>query len=131
MAEYKISNKNYRLLVFWIGIAATFAYRVIVVLNHYSAFWVEVAWHIGTIGFIWYFAHRFRVENNREKIIAERKLIYKIHRQKNLSEEDREALKYVLKSLRSSKAKWNYVAIFFFSAIALLYALIMDIVNLL
>lgn len=131
MAEYKISNKNYRLLIFWVGIAATFAYRVIVVLNHYSAFWVEVAWYIGTTGFIWYFAHRFRVENNREKIIAERKLIYKIHRQKNLSEEDREALKYVLKSLRSSKAKWNYVAIFFFSAIALLYALIMDIVNLL
>lgn len=131
MAEYKISNKNYRLLIFWVGITATFAYRVIVVLNYYSSFWVEVAWYVGTIGFIWYFAHRFRVENNREKIIAERKLIYKIHRQKNLSEEDREALKYVLKSLRSSKAKWNYVAIFFFSAIALLYALIMDIVNLL
>ena len=131
MVEYKISNKNYRLLVFGVGIAATFAYRVIVVLNYYSAFWVEVAWHIGTIGFIWYFAHRFRVENKREKIIAERKLIYKIHRQKNLNEEDREALKYILKSLRSSKAKWNYIAIFIFSALALLYALVMDIVKLL
>lgn len=129
MTEYKTSNKNYRLLVFWVGIAATFAYRVIVVLNYYSSFWVEIVWYVGTIGFIWYFAHRFRVENNREKIIAERKLLYKIHRQKNLSEEDREALKYVLKSLRSSKAKWNYIAIFIFSAAALIYGIIADIIK--
>jgi len=50
-----------RLLYFWIGIVATIAYRVIVVLNNVSAVWVQVAWYIGTVGFIFYFAHRFDV----------------------------------------------------------------------
>jgi hypothetical protein len=126
MPEYKTSKHFYRILVFWVGIIATFAYRIIVVLNYYSALWVEIAWYIGTIGFIWYFAHRYRVENKREELINEKKLSYKIFHKKELTDDDREALVYVLKGLKSSKARWNYIVIFTFSVIALVYALIND-----
>ncbi|PIT94044.1 hypothetical protein COU00_01105 [Candidatus Falkowbacteria bacterium CG10_big_fil_rev_8_21_14_0_10_43_11] len=124
--QTRTSNKYYRLLVFWVGIIATIAYRVIVVLNYYSAFWVQVAWYIGTIGFVWYFAHRYRVENNREKLIKAKRLTSKIYNDKRLNDGDRNALVYVLKSLQSSKAKWNYIAIFVFSALALLYGVYID-----
>ena len=123
MSKSKLSKKYYRVLLFWVGVIATFSYRIIVILNNYSQLWVEVAWHIGTIGFIWYFAHRYRVASSRASIIKERKLAYKIYNKKELSEGDRNALLYILKGLRSSKAKWNYIAIFVFSILALIYSI--------
>lgn len=115
------SSHTYRLLVFVIGIIATIAYRAIIIVSHYSQAWTDVIWYIGTIGFVWYFAHRYHIEKKRDNIILEHKLIQKINRNKELKETDREALEYTLKSLASSKSSWNYIAIFVASGIALLY----------
>jgi hypothetical protein len=123
----KTSRKAYRLLLFWAGIIATIAYRIIVVLNFYSALWVEIAWYIGTIGFVWYFAHRYNIEHKRKKLIIERKIIYKLYHNKPLDKGDRNVLLYIAKSLRSSKAQWNYIAIFAFSLLALIYAFYVNI----
>jgi hypothetical protein len=125
MAIYKTSNKYYRLWLFWLGIIATIAYRIIIILNEVNALSVKIAWYIGTIGFMWYFAHRYRVQEYRGKIIRERKLMEKVCNNQ-LDNEDCDALKYVLKSLQSTKAKWNYIVIFVFSAIALVYGIITD-----
>ena len=130
MDGHKTSKKFYRNLIFIIGIVATFAYRIIVILNHYSQLWVEIAWFIGTIGFIWYFAHRFRIENKRDKLIEERNLTEKM-RNKEVSQQDRDVIVYILKSLETSKAKWNYIFIFAFSLLALIYAIVVDINKLL
>jgi len=65
MSKNHLSHKFYRVWLFWVGVIATIAYRIIVILNYYSQVWVEIAWYIGTIGFIWYFAHRYRVEKRR------------------------------------------------------------------
>jgi len=120
--KIKTSRKYYRLMVFWVGIIATIAYRIIVVLNFYSPLWVEIAWYIGTIGFIWYFAHRYHVEHKRQKLVIKHRLAYKLYHNRPLNKEDRDVLLYVVKSLKSSKAQWNYIAIFTFSIIALIYA---------
>lgn len=128
--EYKTSNKYYRNLVFWVGIIATLCYRIIIILNYYSTILVSIAWYIGTIGFIWYFAHRYRVENKYVRIIREEKLQEKLCAHK-LEKDDCEALSYILRGLDSSKAKWNSIAIFVFSAIALIYAIFNDVVSLL
>lgn len=125
MANFHTSNKYYRLWLFWLGVIATIAYRIIVVLNQFSALAVDIAWYIGTIGFMWYFAHRWRVQNYRESIIKERNLEAKLC-SGELEKEDCEALQYVLKSLKSTKAKWNYIVIFFFSAAALVYGIVTD-----
>jgi hypothetical protein len=74
---------------------------------------------------VWYFAHRYRVQNYREGIIKKRKLLDKLC-DNDLNQEDCEALHYVVKSLSSSKAKWNYVVIFVFSILALIYGVITD-----
>jgi len=128
--EYSTSNKYYRVLVFWVGIIATLAYRIIIVLNYYSSLLVSISWYIGTIGFIWYFAHRYRVQNKYSQIIREKKLREKLCDQK-LSKDDCEALAFILRGLDSSKAKWNSIAIFVFSALALIYAIISDVASLL
>ena len=126
MSIYQTSNKYYRLWLFWLGIIATVAYRIIIILNNISTTAVKVSWYIGTIGFFWYFIHRYRVQNNRENIVKEKQLMKKVAEKQELSGDDRDALVYVLRTLRSTKAKWNYVVIFILSGLALLYGIITD-----
>lgn len=125
-----LSNKLYRRWMFVLGIIATIAYRIIVVLNGYNQIYVQIAWYIGTIGFVWYFAHRFKVENRRDRLITDLGLEEKIKNNKVLSDEERESLVYILTGLQTSLSKWNYIAIFFLSAIALIYGLLHDVLRL-
>lgn len=129
MARNNLSHRFYRVLLFWVGVIATLAYRIIVILNYYSQLWVEIAWYIGTIGFIWYFAHRYRVENKRDLLVENQRLAYKVEKGGKLSDKDKSALIYILKGLKSSKAKWNYIVIFLFSVLALIYATYVNIVR--
>ena len=123
----KLNHRYYRNFLFAIGIIATIAYRIIIVLNYYSAIWVEIAWYIGTIGFVWYFIHRYKVENKRDNLIEKLKLVKKIENKEELNDKERQATVYILKGLKTSLAKWNYIAIFVFSTIALIYAIYQDI----
>ncbi len=121
MTEFKIHSHWYRETVFAAGIVATIAYRIIIFLNYLpSHFWSDIVWYIGTIGFIWYFAHRYNIEKRRSLIIKERKLEAKVAGAKILSDDDRQALVQTLKSLESSKAQLNYIVIFIASGLALL-----------
>ena len=126
----KLHNKYYRTLLFVVGIIATIAYRIIIFLNDYNPMWVEVAWYIGTVGFVWYFIHRYNIENKRDYLIENLELAKKIENKEELSDEERNAAVYILKGLKTSLAKWNYIAIFVFSTIALLYAIYQDLINL-
>lgn len=121
------SNHTFRHLFFFIiGVIATIAYRAIVVLNDYSAYWVKVTWYIGTIGFAWYFWHRYQVENRRDKLVTELKLVEKTEQDIKLSPEEKKALTQVLTSLKNSLASWNYIIIFISSFIAIAYAIYFD-----
>lgn len=121
-----LNHRFYRYFIFAVGIIATIAYRIIVVLNYYSPVWVQIAWYIGTIGFVWYFIHRFQIEKKRQKLIERLQLINKVSQSDDFNAEEKQALAYVLSSLQTSLARWNYIAIFVFSAIALLYGLYQD-----
>jgi hypothetical protein len=122
------NNKNtFRHLFFFIlGVIATIAYRAIVVLNDYSADWVEITWYIGTIGFTWYFWHRYKVENRRDELVTKFKLTEKIKNNTPLNPEEQQALVTVLNGLQTSLAKWNYIIIFVSSFIAITYAIFSD-----
>ena len=122
-----LSHRFYRYFMFALGVVATIAYRIIVVLNYYSPVLVQIAWYVGTIGFVWYFAHRFKIEKRRQKLIERLQLITKVKQANNFNEEEKDALTYVLNSLQTSLASWNYIAIFVFSALALIYGLYQDV----
>jgi hypothetical protein len=62
METTKPNPKPIRLFYFWMGLAATVAYRLIIVFSFYSPLWVKVSWYIGTVGFILYFWHRYKIQ---------------------------------------------------------------------
>lgn len=130
MEGIKTSSKPLRLFYFWAGVLATLAYRIIIVLNFYSSTWVKISWYIGTIGFIIYFIHRFDVSKKRSSLIIEHRLREKLDNNTldELNKDDNEALGYILRTLVSSKERWNYYIIFILSGIALIAGILIDFV---
>lgn len=126
MEQIKPHNRALREFFFWSGIIATIAYRIIVVLNSYSSFWVSVAWYVGTIGFLIYFWHRYNISARRAKLIRENNLANKVRTCGALGDQERIALDYILSTLVSTKEKWNYIVIFVASALALIAGIYLD-----
>lgn len=115
-----------RLTYFWLGLIATFAYRIIIVLNFYEPYWVKAAWYIGTVGFIIYFWSRYRVVRQFDRLIEEQKLVGAVKQAKDISDDQRTALAYIIGTLDTTKAQLNYVAIFILSALALVAGIVLD-----
>lgn len=122
----KANPKWMRQFYFWTGIIATLAYRIIVVLNNYSPVWVQIAWYIGTIGFIIYFIHRYKISRKRSRLIKTYDLDKKVQTIEALNDKEKAALGYILRTLRSTKEKWNYIFIFAASGIALIWGIYAD-----
>lgn len=129
MEKPKLHSKSLRLFFFWAGILATFCYRAIVVVNNYSQFWAQVFWYVGTVGFIFYFAHRYQISEKRAKLIREYKLDEKIKMSSDFSPDEKDVMKYIFDTLQSSKEKWNYYFIFASSAVALILGFYLDFVR--
>lgn len=115
-----------RLFFFWSGVMATVAYRSIVVVNNYSKPWAQTLWYVGTIGFIFYFAHRYQISEKRSALIREHGLDKKIADIRGLDIQDKDAMRYIFHTLSSSKEKWNSIIIFVASGIALVLGLYLD-----
>ncbi|MFA5184524.1 MAG: hypothetical protein WC456_03265 [Patescibacteria group bacterium] len=126
----KLSHKLYRVWIFALGVSATIAYRIIIFLDGYEPYLMRAVWYVGTIGFVWYFIHRFRIENRRDRLITDLKLADKISDQTPLDAEERAALTYILSGLQTSLAKWNYIVIFIVSTLALAFSVYQDIIPL-
>ena len=119
--------KPVRLFFFWAGIIATVAYRIIIILNSYDPLWVKIAWYIGTIGFIFYFGHRFDVARKRANLVKDYKLIEAVDKADGINSQKKLALHYLVKTSLTSKSRWNSALIFILSLIALLIGVFMDI----
>ncbi len=126
MTLVKPHSKALREFYFWSGIVATFCYRIIVVLNNYSSYWSTVAWYVGTVGFIVYFAHRFQVSERRYELLKKYKILNKIQRSNEFSKNEKDASEYVLGTLLSTKERWNFIFIFVASTIALVWGAYLD-----
>ncbi|MBU1039337.1 hypothetical protein KKC17_03915 [Patescibacteria group bacterium] len=126
LPQTKTHSRLVREFYFWSGLVATLAYRIIIVLNNYSALWVKISWYIGTVGFILYFIHRYQISQHRVALIKNYDLANRISAVTALSNEEKSTLHYILYSLQSSKEKLNYIFIFFTSAVALLIGLYFD-----
>lgn len=126
MEVIKPHAKPIRIFFFWSGIIATFAYRVIIVLNFYSPLWVKIAWYIGTIGFIVYFWHRYEVQKKRGELVDTYGLLDVIETAEYKTPEQQSALEYLVKTSKTSKSKFNSLFIFALSVLALVVGIILD-----
>lgn len=118
--------KPIRLFFFWAGIIATVAYRIIIILNIYSALWVKIAWYIGTIGFVFYFWHRYDVAKKRAELIKNNNLIQTV-KSCEMESVKKQALYYLVETSLTSKSKWNSGLIFVLSLVALILGIILDV----
>jgi hypothetical protein len=126
MQRPKIHSNLVRTLFFLTGIISTLSYRSIVIVNNFSFRWAQFLWYVGTIGFIIYFIHRYKISRNRVELIKEYELDKKIAGGESLSTDEKEAVDYIFNTLKSSKEKWNFVFIFASSLVALILGLYLD-----
>ena len=117
------SSKYLRFFFFLSGIVATIAYRIIFLLD---SFWIEVAWYVGTIGFILYFGHRTSVGNKRAQLVRDYKLV-EVLEKSDIDEEEKSALLYLIETSLTSKARFNSVFIFILSILAFIISAIIDV----
>ena len=116
-------SKFLRIFFFLSGIIATIAYRIIFLLD---SFWIEVAWYVGTIGFILYFGHRTSVGNKRAQLVRDYKLV-EVLEKSDIDEEEKSALLYLIETSLTSKARFNSVFIFILSILAFIISAIIDV----
>jgi len=113
-------------LYFWVGLVSAVLLRVIIIADHYSAFYAKVIWYLGVAGYLWFFMHRYHIAKRRFSVISDLELLKKIRNQQKLSEKDIEGLDYLLWSLSVSKERSNYLVISVFSVISIVLSLILD-----
>lgn len=99
---------------------------MVTILMHASPFYAKVAWYIGVGGFFLFFVYKFRINQARHNAISQRRLLDKINLKEKLSQEDYDLLGAILCALSSGKERINYMFIFALSALALLFAIYID-----
>lgn len=108
------------------GAFATLAYRIIIIFNYYSPQWVKLSWYVGTIGFVLYFGYLYHIQRKRVKLIADYDLVNVAKKTKGIKPRQREALLYVVKTISTSKSRWNSLFIFSITFIALIVGIVLD-----
>lgn len=104
---------------FVLGLVSAIAFRGIIIFQHIEPTWVRPVWYIGTIGYFFFFLYRFVITKKRKLAIANYQLIEKLKANACLEDEDREAVLYLLSSIKFSLEDINYALIFILSVLAI------------
>jgi hypothetical protein len=112
---------------FALGLTTAMAFRVIIILQHFSPGWVRPVWYFAVVGNLVFFYYRYRIAGKRKRAVDEHGLIGKIEADTCFSPREREALVYLLRSIKRSPENLNYLIISAFSiaAIAIDLALVL------
>ena len=104
---------------FALGLLTAIAFRAIIVIDHVRPSWVRPMWYCAVLGNLLFFFYRFKITQKRKHAIDDFRLLQKIKANSALEPEDREALVYLLASIKVSFENRNYFIIFIFSIIAI------------
>ncbi|OAG27394.1 hypothetical protein [Thermodesulfatator autotrophicus] len=110
-------------VAFLVGLTGAISLRLILIAKAYRPELITVFWYIGVLGNMLFFMFRAYVTGRRKRTIEELDLLNKLKHRRNLSDEDFEALQYLVTSIKVSKERWNYFIIFFFSMLAIIWDL--------
>lgn len=113
-------------LVFFIGLLATIAIRVVNLFLDANPLWAKISWYIGIVGFLLYFLYKFNQDRGLQRNIEKIQLSERLLTKGSLSSADYEFLTLVICKLKSKKDAINYFFIFFTSALALLLGIYQD-----
>ena len=111
---------------FGLGLLSAVAFRAIIVFEHLEPAWVRPVWYVGTAGYVLFFVYRYGITRKRKRAIEEFRLIEKLKTDACLGEDDREAVLYLLSSIKSSLEDINYAIIFLLSLAAVAVDLVLS-----
>ena len=111
---------------FLIGIIATVALRVIVVVEEIDPTYGRIAWYIGVIGFILFFIYKFKLLRESAGIIKKSGLRHKLAEEGELNKREYELLSELVCAQDNWRERANFFVIFFLSSVALLLAIYID-----
>lgn len=129
-AEYRRCKESAASMIFFIvGLVAVIAVRAVTILEHVRPSYGKIAWYIGILGFVIYFAYKYKTDHSRSLVIKNSKLVDKVLHGDRIEKEDREMIGSVLCALSSSKDRINYLIIFVSSAVVLIIAFYLDLLR--
>lgn len=102
-----------------LGLSTAIAFRALIVIDHIRPDWVRAVWYFAVLGNFLFFWHRYQITQKRKHAIHDHQLIARINSATGLSAEEREALTYLLQSIKRSPENINYLIISCFSLIAI------------
>ncbi|MFH1403399.1 MAG: hypothetical protein ABIH11_03940 [Candidatus Altiarchaeota archaeon] len=111
---------------FLIGVVATVAMRVIEPLRSIDQSYGKISWYVGVIGFFLFFVYKYRVLREKSRIIRDSNLMGRLSSREGLSESDYPLLMELVCSQDNWKERTNFMVIFILSAVALVFALWLD-----
>jgi hypothetical protein len=107
-AEYKRCKESAASIIFFVvGLIAVIAVRAVTILEHVKPAYGKIAWYIGILGFVIYFAYKYKTDHSRSMVIRNSKLVDKI--------------------LHGDRI--NYLIIFVSSAVVLIMAFYLDLLR--
>jgi len=104
---------------FALGLATAIAMRALIVLSRVQPTWVRPVWYFAVLGNFVFFYYRFQITEKRKHAVTEHRLIEKMQSREALSQADRDAVIYLLSSIKKSPEHINYLIIFVFSLLAI------------
>lgn len=85
---------------FALGLTTAIAFRIIIILQHFAPVWGRPVWYFAVVGNLAFFYYRYRIAEKRKRAVEEHGLIAKIEADTCFSRVEREALVYLLRSVK-------------------------------
>jgi hypothetical protein len=104
---------------FALGLTTAIAFRVLIILQHFAPGWVRPVWYFAVVGNLVFFYYRYRIAGKRKRAVDEQGLIAKVEADTCFTPTEREALAYLLRSIKRSPENLNYLIISAFSVVAI------------
>ena len=114
---------------FVLGLVSAIAFRGIIIFQHLEPTWVRPVWYTGTIGYFFFFLYRYMITKKRKHAIESYQLIEKLKANACLADEEREAVLYLLSSIRYSLEDINYALIFILSVLAIVADIVLTLMK--
>lgn len=105
---------------FVLGLFSALMFRILIVFTSWQPQWFRPVWYAGVLGYVFFFGFRYYISRKRRKVISDFRLLEKLEGGASLEEGEREALLYLVRSIRKSREILNYLFIFALSCLAIL-----------
>ena len=102
-----------------LGLSTAIGFRALIVIDHFQPDLVRPVWYFAVLGNFLFFWHRYLITQKRKRAIHDHQLIEKIQAETVLSVKERNALTYLLLSIKRSPENINYLIISIFSLVAI------------